>query len=97
MLTIAVSNTDRLVRLINDILDLERIESGKVELVRGAVDANVVMSQASDGLQAMADEAGVRLVVEPVTAELWADSDRIIQTLTTCSATPSSSLRAIRP
>jgi CheY-like chemotaxis protein len=82
MLNIAVSNTDRLVRLINDILDLERIDSGKVELTRGPLDANAVMVQASDGLQSMADEAGVRLVVEPVTAALWGDSDRIIQTLT---------------
>ena len=39
MLEIAVTNTDRLVRLINDILDLERIDSGKVELERGPVDA----------------------------------------------------------
>ena len=31
MLLIAVNNTNRLVRLINDILDLERITSGKVE------------------------------------------------------------------
>jgi PAS domain S-box-containing protein len=82
MLNIAVSNTDRLVRLINDILDLERIESGLVELVRGPVDANAIMVQTSEGLQSMADEAGVRLVVEPVTAALWGDSDRIIQTLT---------------
>jgi PAS domain S-box-containing protein len=82
MLEIAVSNTDRLVRLINDILDLERIDSGKVELKRGPVDANAVMVQASDGLQSMADEAGVRLVVEPAIAVLWGDTDRIIQTLT---------------
>src|SRR6202171_1041233 len=82
MLEIAVSNTDRLVRLINDILDLERIESGKVELVRGRVDANAVMVQASEGLQSMAEEAGVRLRIVPATAALWGDSDRIIQTLT---------------
>ena len=47
MLEIAVNNTDRLVRLINDILDLERIGSGKVELARGPVDAHAVMVQAS--------------------------------------------------
>src|SRR5258708_21751672 len=82
MLEIAVSNTDRLVRLINDILDLERIESGKVELTRGPVDANIVMVQALEGLQVMAEQAGVRLVLDPASGALWGDSDRIIQTLT---------------
>jgi PAS domain S-box-containing protein len=82
MLEIAVNNTDRLVRLINDILDLERIDSGKVKLVRGTVDANAVMVQASEGLQSMADQSGVRLRIVPATAALWGDSDRIIQTLT---------------
>jgi PAS domain S-box-containing protein len=82
MLAIAVSNTDRLVRLINDILDLERIESGRVELSRAAVDAHTVMVQASQGLQSMADQAGVQLVVSPASGTLSGDSDRIIQTLT---------------
>ena len=82
MLDIAVGNTDRLVRLINDILDLERIGSGAVELTLGAVDAHAVMKDASEGLQSIADEAGVRLVVEPASGSLWGDSDRIIQTLT---------------
>ena len=82
MLEIAVTNTDRLVRLINDILDLERIESGKVELTRGTVDAQTVMDQAREGLQSIADEAGIRIVTEPAAGSLWGDSDRIIQTLT---------------
>jgi PAS domain S-box-containing protein len=82
MLEIAVSNTDRLVRLINDILDLERIESGRVELARGSVDANTVMVQALEGLQPMADQAGVHLVIVPARGQLWGDSDRIVQTLT---------------
>ena len=82
MLEIAISNTDRLVRLINDMLDLERIGSGKVELARGPVDANDVMVHALEGLQPMADEAGVRLILERASATLWGDSDRIIQTLT---------------
>ncbi|MEA2489847.1 MAG: hypothetical protein QOH21_1639 [Acidobacteriota bacterium] len=82
MLAIAVSNTDRLVRLINDILDLERIESGTVELERGPVDAGAVMMQALEGVQSMADQASVRLDMMPADGALWGDSDRIIQTLT---------------
>jgi PAS domain S-box-containing protein len=81
MLEIAVANTDRLVRLINDILDLERIESGKVELTRGVVDAQAVVEQAREGLQAIAEQEGIRIVVEPFTGRLWGDSDRIIQML----------------
>ena len=42
MLEIAVSNTDRLVRLINDILDIERMDSGKVMLTRQLCDAQAI-------------------------------------------------------
>lgn len=82
MLEIAVSNTDRLVRLINDILDIERIGSGKSELTRRHVDANAVMVQALEGVLSMADQAGVRLAIERATGDLWGDIDRILQTLT---------------
>jgi PAS domain S-box-containing protein len=82
MLDIAVSNTDRLVRLINDILDIERIGSGKSELSRRHVDAHAVMVQALEGVLSMADQAGVRLAIERSAGDLWGDTDRIVQTLT---------------
>jgi len=82
MLEIAVNNTDRLVRLINDILDLERIESGKVTMTKETCDPANLMIQAVDTMRAMAEKAGVTLSVSPVSARLWADPDRIIQTLT---------------
>jgi len=51
MLEIAVGNTDRLVRLINDILDIERIESGKVSMVKQTCDAaNLCSRQMRCGL-----------------------------------------------
>ncbi|HJW96227.1 MAG TPA: ATP-binding protein [Thermoanaerobaculia bacterium] len=82
MLDIAINNTDRLVRLINDILDLERMESGRVELHRKLTDANELMRQASDVMQAMADRAGITLTVEPHHEMVWGDPDRIVQLLT---------------
>jgi PAS domain S-box-containing protein len=82
MLDIAVKSTDRLVRLINDILDIERIESGRVTLTREACDAAALMIQAGDVMRAMAEKAGVHLVVVPVGATLWADPDRTQQILT---------------
>jgi PAS domain S-box-containing protein len=82
MLEMAILNTDRLVRLINDILELERSASGKVKLARGPVDATAAMSQAAEGLRSIAEAAAINVVIVPVTATLWGDSDRIIQTLT---------------
>lgn len=82
MLTIAVTNTERLVRLVNDILDLERIESGKVKIVKQACDAADLISEAVDVMQPMADSQDVSLVAEPISIHLWADSDHIQQTLT---------------
>jgi hypothetical protein len=82
MLEIAVSNTDRLVRLINDILDIERMESGKIVMNRAACDLGDVMVQAGEVMRPMAEKAGVSLLVAPLAARLWADADRILQVLT---------------
>lgn len=81
MLDIAVSNTDRLVRLINDILDIERMESGKVTMTMVACDAADLMVQVRDLLQDTAERAGVTLDVAPFPARLLADPDRIQQTM----------------
>jgi PAS domain S-box-containing protein len=82
MLEIATNNTERLVRLINDILDIERMRSGKVTMQRQVCDAATLIIQATDEMRAMADKAGVTLSVSPQPIRLWADPDRVIQTLT---------------
>lgn len=81
MVQIAVQNTDRLVRLINDILDLERIESGEVTMKMERVDAGDLMRDATEAVVGTARDAGVALQVEPFAALLEADADRIVQTL----------------
>jgi PAS domain S-box-containing protein len=82
MLDIAIINTDRLVRLINDILDLERMESGRVELSRGVVGVSDLMIEAVEGIQPLAERAGVTVIANPSDARVWGDRDRILQTLT---------------
>lgn len=81
MVEIAVENTDRLVRLINDILDIDRMESGKATLHLEACDAGRLMTQGIETVQAMARNADVELQVTPHEAPVWADPDRIVQTL----------------
>jgi PAS domain S-box-containing protein len=81
LLEIAVTNTDRLVRLINDILDIERMELGKVQLERQVCDAGSLMAQAGDLHRTLAERSTVCLEVEPAAARIWADPDRVLQTL----------------
>ena len=82
MLEIAFDNTNRLVRLINDILDIERINSGKVTMEKQHCNAAELMMQAVDEMRAMAERAEIKLALKPIEVQLWADPDRIVQTLT---------------
>ena len=82
MVDIAVSNTDRLVRLINDILDIERMESGRVTMDKGPCDAADILTSASEAMQSLASDAGVSLEVAAEEGHTWADQDRVMQTIT---------------
>lgn len=82
MLDIAVNNTDRLVRLINDILDIERMESGKATLHKQTCDTMSLVHQSLDVMRPLAEQAGVSLSVDCPSCKLLADPDRVIQTLT---------------
>jgi PAS domain S-box-containing protein len=82
LLRIALTNSDRLVRLINDILDLERIQSGKQPLAFRKVQLAELIRQAIDGMQPVADAASVQLFHDTTQVEVSADPDRLLQVLT---------------
>ncbi|KAF3884683.1 MULTISPECIES: ATP-binding protein [Nostocales] len=82
VLSIATSNTERLIRLVNDILDLERMKSGKIFMHKVRCHAAQLLVQATEAMQAMADNSKVKLVVNPIEIEIWADCDRLLQTFT---------------
>lgn len=73
----------RLLRLINDLLDVKQIEEGKLTLNLVLVDTLELASLAVDGLKGMAHDAGVslNLVIEAI-GYVKADEDRLIQVLT---------------
>ena len=86
LLRIASTNTDRLVRLINDILDLERMSSGSAPLQPRPCSMRDLVLQSVDTMSSMAENAKVRLEpsLEPGNSPLTieADPDRIQQVLT---------------
>ncbi|MCP6762980.1 MAG: ATP-binding protein [Fischerella sp. CENA71] len=82
ILSIATNNTERLIRLVNDILDLERMKSGKIFMRKAKCNVAELLIMATEAMQAMADKLQVKLIVNPLAIELWADPDRLLQTLT---------------
>ena len=82
MLDIATGNTDRLVRLVNDILELERIGSGKAELHYTMCSADDLFRRAAGLQQTGASKAQLRITFNSQGVNVWADPDRVLQTLT---------------
>lgn len=78
----ATANADRLGRLLDDILDLSRIDAGKFQLNLQSVRPDVLMAAAQETGQSLALAAGVSLQVSVQTqCCVWVDPDRIIQVL----------------
>lgn len=82
MVEIAVENTDRLIRLINDILDIERIESGAVALQQARCAVADLVTESLRVVVPVAKAAGVQIGLAKIEGVVWADADRIVQTLT---------------
>jgi signal transduction histidine kinase len=82
MLEIAAQNSDRLVRLINDMLDLDRLQSGRLELNPARADVARLVEQSVHAVEGAANEVQVTLEarVHPG-LDVWADPDRVVQVL----------------
>ncbi|MEG9435803.1 PAS domain S-box protein [Edaphobacter sp. HDX4] len=81
MLDIAINNADRLVRLVNDIVDLERISSGKNELHLTMVRARELLHGTVNVCEAQNPGSSQRIRLRPTEVSVWADSERILQVL----------------
>jgi signal transduction histidine kinase len=84
LLTIAHTNSERLVRLVNDILDIEKMQSGRVVFNFARVDVRSLVEQAIEGNRELAEGFGVRLRLEGghAVCDVRADPDRLAQVVT---------------
>ena len=75
---------DRLARIINDFLDISKIESGKMTFNLAVVSIQPIIDEAVDSLQAVAKSKNIEMQVQMPPEELLvnADRDRVIQILT---------------
>ncbi|GAA2139095.1 hypothetical protein GCM10009844_07640 [Nocardioides koreensis] len=79
---IALQSSERLTRLINDLLDIERIEAGTRPMEIATLDACELLHQAATSIEGLASPTRVRVEVGACSGRVLADEDRIMQTLT---------------
>jgi Na+/proline symporter/nitrogen-specific signal transduction histidine kinase len=80
-LGILVSETERLSRLVNQVLDLAKLESGHADWALGPLDLETVVTQAIDATEQLLRGRGIRVTRDapPTPVEVVGDSDRLVQ------------------
>ena len=81
MADMALRNSDRLVHLVSDILDLERMESGRDEITKTNCNSAKLIQQAIDTVSSMARERAITLESNSVSIEFEGDRGRLVQTI----------------
>lgn len=84
LVVIAENNSRRLIRLINDMLDIDRIEGGRLTIAREPLDLRGVMNQACEGSAglAAANAITIHCDVPGSPAIVAGDGDRLVQVVT---------------
>jgi PAS domain S-box-containing protein len=81
LVDIALRNSERLLALINDLLDIQRIESGNLELNMAEVELTSLIEQALEDNQAFGAQLGVtfRLIHGEPSLRVLGDRNRLLQ------------------
>lgn len=79
MAQIALSNADRLSRLVDDILDLQRIESGRITMDKRPCDIADLMKESAEAVRLVAEAEGVSIMTSHCQGSIGADWERMAQ------------------
>ena len=84
LLLVCLRNTDRLIRLINDILDISKIEAGKVEFSLRPLSISELVIYAIEEINAFAmiRDVSIENCLGSDLPQVYGDHDRLIQVLT---------------
>jgi len=74
-------NLTRLTKLISDLLDVERLESGTLSSRKRPVNLDEIFDSSHESVQAAANKAEIKVTFRDADIELNADPDRIVQVL----------------
>ncbi|CAN5465605.1 hypothetical protein BH10CYA1_BH10CYA1_46890 [soil metagenome] len=78
---VAEGNVDRLIRLINDLLDFEKMEGGNIQLQKAQVVVEEMFDRVEDVVAQLAKEKELQIEFVPTELVIAADADRLIQVL----------------
>ncbi len=79
VINIAEKSSTRLIRLVNDLLDMEKLESGKLDMFMEDTDANAIIETSVENVRYFAEDHGVTIVAPPIELPLVADGERLVQ------------------
>jgi signal transduction histidine kinase len=79
--TLSQRSVTRLIALINDLLDFERLQSGQFSLNKATISLSPVVGRSIEAVNAFAEKHKVKLVAEPIDCQAIADSERLVQVL----------------
>ena len=78
---VATRSSDRLIRLINDILDVERMAAGMLAIVPRCTSSRDLLESAAAEMSGLAEASGIGIHIAATEEQVWADPDRVVQAL----------------
>ncbi len=77
------NHADRLVRLVNELLSISKLESGQVALHRQLVNLEDLVTITTESFLPQASKKGIQLIHQIASGlpQIWADSDKLVQVL----------------